>query len=112
MNDQADTLRKMARTINSKKKGAKDIVQPGDARGVRVIAVTSGKGGVGKSNMVVNLAISLARQGKRVLIIDADLVDELSRASAETANTLPSYVLPGRASRLTASDCPTWTCFI
>jgi len=40
---------------------------------VRVISVTSGKGGVGKTNCVVNLAISLARQGKRVLILDADL---------------------------------------
>jgi len=40
---------------------------------VRVISVTSGKGGVGKTNCVVNLAISLARKGKRVLILDADL---------------------------------------
>ncbi|RJP22004.1 MAG: MinD/ParA family protein [Candidatus Abyssobacteria bacterium SURF_5] len=39
----------------------------------RVITVTSGKGGVGKSNVVINLAISLSRLGKRVLIIDADL---------------------------------------
>ncbi len=42
-------------------------------RAVRVIAVTSGKGGVGKSNVVVNLAISLAKLGKRVTILDADL---------------------------------------
>lgn len=41
--------------------------------GVRVIAVTSGKGGVGKSNLVVNLGLALARQGRRVLLIDADL---------------------------------------
>ncbi len=40
---------------------------------VRVISVTSGKGGVGKTNCVVNMAISLARKGKRVLILDADL---------------------------------------
>jgi flagellar biosynthesis protein FlhG len=39
----------------------------------RIITVTSGKGGVGKSNVVINLAISLSRLGKRVLIIDADL---------------------------------------
>ncbi len=38
----------------------------------RVISVTSGKGGVGKSNFTVNLAIALRRQGKRVSIIDAD----------------------------------------
>lgn len=39
----------------------------------RVIAVSSGKGGVGKSNVVANLAVALTRIGKRVLILDADL---------------------------------------
>jgi flagellar biosynthesis protein FlhG len=40
---------------------------------LRVIAVTSGKGGVGKSNVVVNLGLALARRGLNVLLIDADL---------------------------------------
>ena len=39
----------------------------------RVVAVTSGKGGVGKTNIVGNLAIACQRMGKRVLIFDADL---------------------------------------
>jgi flagellar biosynthesis protein FlhG len=39
----------------------------------RVISVTSGKGGVGKSNVVVNLGLALARRGLEVLLIDADL---------------------------------------
>ena len=39
----------------------------------RVIAVTSGKGGVGKSNIVANLGFVLSRLGKKVLILDADL---------------------------------------
>ena len=38
-----------------------------------VIAVTSGKGGVGKSNIAVNLAIKFASVGKRVVLMDADL---------------------------------------
>ncbi len=38
-----------------------------------VIAITSGKGGVGKSNIAVNLAIKLARSGKDVVLLDADL---------------------------------------
>lgn len=38
----------------------------------RVITVTSGKGGVGKSNMSVNMAIQLGRLGKKVVILDAD----------------------------------------
>ena len=38
----------------------------------RVVTVTSGKGGVGKSNISVNLAVQLRKQGKRVLILDAD----------------------------------------
>ena len=39
---------------------------------VRVITITSGKGGVGKSNITVNLALALAKMGKRVCIFDAD----------------------------------------
>jgi flagellar biosynthesis protein FlhG len=40
---------------------------------VQVIAVTGGKGGVGKSNVSVNLAIALAEMGQRVVVLDADL---------------------------------------
>jgi ATP-binding protein involved in chromosome partitioning len=39
----------------------------------RVLLVASGKGGVGKSSVTVNLAISLARRGKRVAVVDADV---------------------------------------
>jgi len=70
LNDQADTLRQMAQTMKSRKKGERKHIS-GDA--IRVIAVTSGKGGVGKSNVVINLAMLLARMKKRVLVIDADL---------------------------------------
>jgi flagellar biosynthesis protein FlhG len=42
-------------------------------RPLRVIGVTSGKGGVGKTNIAANLAVLAARQGQRVLIIDGDL---------------------------------------
>ncbi|MBE0447941.1 MAG: MinD/ParA family protein [Actinobacteria bacterium] len=39
----------------------------------RIIAVSSGKGGVGKSNLVINLGIALAMRGKKVMVLDADL---------------------------------------
>lgn len=42
-------------------------------RPIRVIAVTSGKGGVGKTNVSVNLGAALANEGKSVLIMDADM---------------------------------------
>ncbi len=40
---------------------------------VRVVSITSGKGGVGKTNIVVNLAYALTLQGKRIMILDADV---------------------------------------
>jgi flagellar biosynthesis protein FlhG len=42
-------------------------------RRARILAVTSGKGGVGKTFMSANLAAALTRQGERVLVLDADL---------------------------------------
>jgi len=76
MGDQADTLRQMAR--QNRKNAPSDPSAPPVAEeegdhGIRVISVTSGKGGVGKSNVVSNLAMALSAQGKQVLIIDADL---------------------------------------
>jgi flagellar biosynthesis protein FlhG len=47
--------------------------QRAQPRRARVIAVTSGKGGVGKSNVAVNLAIQFAAAGKAVVLLDADL---------------------------------------
>ena len=58
MTDQAKELRKLAE--GQKKKPA------------RVITVASGKGGVGKSSVALNMAIALSRKGHRVLIIDSD----------------------------------------
>ncbi|MCF6202560.1 MAG: MinD/ParA family protein [Methylococcaceae bacterium] len=56
--DQASGIRKM---IQNKPKP------------VRVIAVTSGKGGVGKTNLAVNLGVALSQSGKRVALLDADM---------------------------------------
>jgi flagellar biosynthesis protein FlhG len=56
MNDQASGLRKMK-----------------DSQQVKVIAVSGGKGGVGKTNVSLNTAIALGQLGKRVLVLDADL---------------------------------------
>jgi len=65
MTDQAFKLRELI-NINSAKKES----VPGDAR---IVAVSSGKGGVGKTNFTVNLAIALSKMGHSVTIIDADL---------------------------------------
>ncbi|MFQ3220251.1 MAG: flagellar biosynthesis protein FlhG [Paraglaciecola sp.] len=43
------------------------------SRLIKVIAVTGGKGGVGKTNISLNTAIAMAQQGKRVMVLDADL---------------------------------------
>jgi flagellar biosynthesis protein FlhG len=50
--------------------GLRRMVKP---RPIRVIAVTGGKGGVGKTNVSINLAVALSEMGKRVMILDADL---------------------------------------
>jgi len=50
----------------------KRIVRDLNSR-ARVIAIVSGKGGVGKTNVAVNMAIALAAAGRRVLLVDADL---------------------------------------
>jgi len=44
-----------------------------DGRKTRIITVTSGKGGVGKTNLSVNMALAFARLGKKVVVMDADL---------------------------------------
>ncbi|MCW3488728.1 MinD/ParA family protein [Dethiobacter alkaliphilus] len=67
MFDQAERLRQLALGANDRRKIIKQKKIP------RVITVTSGKGGVGKTNLVVNLAIALSRLGKRVAVLDADL---------------------------------------
>ena len=51
----------------------KRVFRPTIRTNARVIAVTSGKGGVGKTNLTVNLAIAMAKIGRRVMSTDADL---------------------------------------
>ena len=50
--------------------GLRRMAQPNP---VKVIAVTSGKGGVGKTNVSVNLAVAMSDAGRRVMLLDADL---------------------------------------
>ena len=65
MADQAEQLRQIMRNRN----GSSHEV---DGR-TRIIAVSSGKGGVGKTNLSINLALAYADLGKKVIVLDADL---------------------------------------
>lgn len=83
MSDQATQLRRLVRAADSgSAHGARwrPARRPRRARPSRrpdglaqAIAVTSGKGGVGKTNLAVNLAVCLSRLGRRVCLLDADL---------------------------------------
>ena len=90
MSDQATHLRRLVGGVSAPAADARRHHPPGprpmtrparprsrvpqpNGRMARAIAVTSGKGGVGKSNIAVNLAVCLARMGRRVCLLDADL---------------------------------------
>lgn len=68
MEDQAQELRELMQGTD---KGEKKTASSGHK--TRIIAVTSGKGGVGKTNLSVNMAIAYAQLGKKVILIDGDL---------------------------------------
>ena len=59
--DQAEQLRNIIKKKNQQPEAS-----------ARVITITSGKGGVGKSNTAVNLAVQLRKMGKKVIVFDAD----------------------------------------
>lgn len=69
MSDQAEKLRKIVDNLKITDNPERDHKPNGSAR---VITITSGKGGVGKTNITVNLAIALSKMGLRVVILDVD----------------------------------------
>ena len=74
--DQASSLRKIVKKQAEdtlKKRMPQKTVNIKEKRLPRVIAITSGKGGVGKTNIVASLAVALSKLGQKVLILDADL---------------------------------------
>src|SRR5215471_15163236 len=77
MEDQAEKLREIMKRkkdsapASKSSSSARASVNPADK--ARIITVTSGKGGVGKTNLSVNMALAFARLGKKVIVMDADL---------------------------------------
>lgn len=73
--DQAAGLRAMQKNQQQNKAAVSPQRQavPSQGQPVRVLAVTSGKGGVGKTNVSVNLGVALSQMGQRVLVMDADM---------------------------------------
>ncbi|KTD58997.1 MinD/ParA family protein [Legionella shakespearei] len=63
-------MSKISKSIKDQASGLRNLSR---TKPVKVIAVTAGKGGVGKSNVSVNLAVALAQRNKNVMLLDADL---------------------------------------
>lgn len=106
--DQAEALREMVaedRGRRSTVSGRRPTASPIRAT---TLAVTSGKGGVGKTSVSVNLAVQLAQMGRRVILLDADL----GTANADVICNINapknlSHVVAGRCSlRDTLVDAP------
>ncbi len=88
MGDQADGLRLLMKEIH---KTADNTGGNHDtAQKTRIIAVTSGKGGVGKTNVATNMGIAYAQMGKKVIVLDADL--GLANVNV-IMNVIPQYNL-------------------
>ena len=75
MADQAEKLRDLVEERAEEEAQARQVGELyfGVGENTRVIAITSGKGGVGKTNLAVNLSVGLQQAGQRVLLIDADI---------------------------------------
>lgn len=75
MSDQASRLRDLLEERAEEEAQSKKVgeLSFGLAENTRVIAITSGKGGVGKTNLAVNLAVALQLAGKKVMVVDADI---------------------------------------
>ncbi len=76
--DQATGLRSLVEDHMAKDKPGRvalknEVERAGIRRRIRVMSVTSGKGGVGKTSIVANLGLALSRMDMRVLVLDADL---------------------------------------
>lgn len=90
MMDQAGKLREMIQNRIDNSNLSKTNENPESHKKTRFICVTSGKGGVGKTNFSINLGIALSRLGQRTVVIDADL----GLANIDVvAGTVPKYTL-------------------
>ena len=95
--DQAEQLRNVIKLHNQN-----------NQNNARVVTITSGKGGVGKSNLAVNLAVCLRKAGKRVIIFDADfgLANVEVMFGAIPQYNLSDFIYRGKSIRVSTFPTP------
>jgi len=100
-----DGVREVRVAVMADRAAGEDAGRPAPP-GPVIVAVGSGKGGVGKSTLTANLAVALARAGRKVGLVDADIYGPSQPTLLATEGVRPQAINDGGGDRLVPVDSP------